>query len=299
MKRDEKTFIFTEAYNCGKIARVAIESFLKYHPKETVNVFGKKIDFKEVGIDSLRVNYIPLDDDITLKNLYVNGHAGTSYIHAGVLLKKYGEYKNIIHFDSDVLFRDECISDITKSLEEGYSLVGQRRNYEKNRGGVEDIGGKSLKGIPDTIGTCFFGMDLESLTIKNFETVMKMCVGGISLTGEPILDYFDPVSFHVMKNGGKVKYLPNIDYGGGDHLGNWDNGFYELNLLCDFGKKLVHFAGVGSGLNFKKNGSGNVPKTYSSWAKERYNLYSMLFCGENIGPYDENAYKKMKTELEL
>ena len=295
----EDIFIFTEAYNCGKIARVALESFLKFHPELKVTVFGLEQDFNEINIDSKHVIYYPLDNDETLKNLYMNGHQGTAYIFASVLSGRYGSYQKIIHFDADVIFREECLSDIKEGFDNGYHLIGQRRNYEKNRSKLTSVGGKSLIGVTDTIGTCFFGIDSSKITVEDFSLLHRMCVGGVSLTGEPILDFFDPVSFHVMHNDGKVKYLSSINYGGGDENGNWDNGFNGLNLLCDFGKKFVHFAGVGSGLNFHKNGSGNVPVTYSSWAKERYNLYSMLFCGENIGPYDENAYKKMKKELEL
>lgn len=295
----KKTFIFTEAYNCGKIARVAIESFLKFHRDTTINVFGKDSDFKEIGLNLNSVNYIDLEDDVNLESLYKNGHDGTAYIFASVLLKKFGEYERIIHFDSDVLFREECISDIEEGFNQGYHLIGQRRNYEKNRPGIDSLYGQSLKGIPDTIGTCFFGMSLNKLTIRDFEIVRRMCLGKISLTGEPILDFFDPVSFHVMHNSGKVLYLPSEDYGGGDSDGNWDNGFHGLNLLCDFGKKLVHFAGVGSGLNFTRNGAGNVPASYSDWAVGRYNLYSMIFYGESDGPYDAEAYLKISKELDL
>ena len=295
----KEPFIFTEAYNCGKIAKIAIESFLKFHPNLLVNVFGKDDDFRDIGINSDLVNYIDLSDNETLQRLYKNGHEGTAYIFASVLLGKFGDYRKVIHFDSDVLFREECISDITEGFDQGYHLVGQRRNYEKNRSGLDSLQGRSLKGVPDTVGTCFFGLDLEKLTVSDPETVRRMCLGGISLTGEPILDFFDPVSFHVMHNEGSIKYLSNTDYGGGDERGNWDNGFPALNLMCDFGKKFVHFAGVGSGLNFHKNGSGNVPISYSSWAKERYNLYSVLFFGETQGKYDTDAYKKMKSELEL
>jgi hypothetical protein len=102
-----------------------------------------------------------------------------------------------------------------------------------------------------------------------------------------------------MHNSGKVLYLSSEDYGGGDPAGNWDNGFHGLNLLCDFGKKFVHFAGVGSGLNFHKNGSGNVPPSYSDWAKGRYNLYSKLIYKEDVGEYDVQAFEKMSEELKV
>jgi hypothetical protein len=226
----KEPFIFTEAYNCGKIAKVAIESFLKFHPNLPVNVFGKYDDFEEISINSDLVNYIDLSDNETLQGLYKNGHEGTAYIFASVLLGKFGDYGKVIHFDSDVLFREECISEITEGFDQGYHLIGQRRNYEQNRAGIDSLYGEPLKGIPDTIGTCFFGVDLCKITISDFETVRRMCLGVISLTGEPILDFFDPVSFHVMHNSGKVLYLSSEDYGGGDERGNWNNGFPVLNL---------------------------------------------------------------------
>ena len=287
-------FIFTEAYNCGKIAKIAIESFFNHHKEHTINVFGNLKDFEEIGIESPLINYISLDGNNELSNLYKNGHLGTAYIFASVISGNFGEYKKIIHFDSDVLFRDECISDILEAFKNGYHLIGQRRNYEKNRGGL-----KGFNGIPDTIGTCFFGMDLDKLTIDDFDILQKMCAGHISLTGEKILDFFDPVSFHVMRNSGRVEYLNNSSYGGGDENGSWDNGYKDLNLLCDFGEKFVHFAGVGSGLSFHKNGSGNVPNSYSEWAKKRYYLYSMLFYGKEEGNYDKEAFTKMSNQLEL
>lgn len=294
----KKTFIFTEAYDCGKIANVAINSFLELHPGVEVNVFGKNEDFEEID-RSESINFIPLDNDQTLKQLYEHGHAGTSYIFASVISKKFGDYDRIIHFDSDVLFRGECLSDIISGFDDGYHLVGQRRNYEKNRPGLSEIGGRSLVGIPDTIGTCFFGLDLEKVTVTDFELLRKLCVGGASLTGEPILDFFDPVSFHVIRNGGRVKYLSSVDFGAGDENGNWDNGFYELNMLCDFGAKFVHFAGIGSGLKFLRKGQGSVPASYAEWAKKRYNIYAALFLGDSIQEDNESDYFKFKTVLNL
>jgi hypothetical protein len=293
----EDVFIFTEAYNCGKIANIAINSFLEFHDTYTINVFGKESDFQDIESKSNLINFINLEEDRELAELYKNGHQGTAYIFASVIAKRFGNYNKIMHFDSDVLFRDECISDIEEGFSQGYHLIGQRRNYEKNRPGLEFINGQSVKGVPDTIGTCFFAMDLDKITVTDFGVLKKMCVGGISLTGEPILDFFDPVSFHVIRNGGKVKYLPSANYGGGDEKGNWDNGFKELNLLCDFGKNFVHFAGVGSGLNFEKNGSGNVPTSYSDWARKRYFLYNMLFYSEKIGEYDIDAFKQLSKEI--
>ena len=40
-----KYYIWTEIYNCGKIGRIALQSFIKFHPNLKVHVYGYKKDF--------------------------------------------------------------------------------------------------------------------------------------------------------------------------------------------------------------------------------------------------------------
>lgn len=283
-------FIFAVCYNCGKILRKALETFFKYHPDQTVHVFGMHKDFKELKEFKNNLEFIELSGDEALKQHYKNGHYGTAYIVTKVLKKEYGNYTKVIHFDSDVVFREECLSDITKGFEEGYDLIGQRRSYEKNRCNRND-----LVGVPDAIGTCFFGVNLEKIPEYDFNTLHRMVVGYHNPHKHPILDFFDPVSFAVLYNGGKLKYLDYNDYGASNEEGSWDNEFAELNKLFDFGKKFVHFAGIGSGMNFYYNGDGSVPVTYTSWAKERFSLYMKLFYNEDLTQsYDNDTYEKIK-----
>lgn len=284
------TFVFTICYNCGKILKKALESFFKFHPDVTVHVFGTAKDFKELKEFNKNLDFIELSGNDQLKEYYKNGHFGTAYIFAKVLNKEYGNYKNIIHFDSDVVFREECISDITKGFDEGYDLVGQRRSYEKNRCNRDD-----LKGIQDVVGTCFFGMKLEKLPSHNFDTLHRMVAGYHNPHKHPVLDFFDPVSFDVLYNGGKIKYLNFNDYGASNEDGSWDNDSSELNKLFDFGNKFVHFAGIGSGMNFYYNGSGTVPASYADWAKERFSMYMKIFYNEDLAtPYNKDTYEKIK-----
>lgn len=286
-----ETFIFSICYNCGKILNKALESFFKYHPDETVHVFGTSKDFKELKQFKKNIEFVELSGDIKLKELYKNGHIGTAYIMSKILKMEYGDYKYIIHFDSDVVFREECLSDIYSGFDDGYAIIGQRRGYEKNRCNRND-----LSGIQDAIGTCFFGLNIEKLPERDFNTLMNMVVGYYNPHHHPILDFFDPVTFDIIYNGGKVKYLDYNDYGSSNENGSWENDYPELNLLFDFGKKFIHFAGIGSGMNFINNGSGNVSETYVSWAKERYSLYMKIFYDENsVIPYDIIAYNKIKS----
>jgi hypothetical protein len=293
MINEKEIFIFTEGYNCGKILNKSLESFFNFHPDYKVNVFGKSKDIKEIKnfIDKIEINDLSIDD--TLKNYYNQGHFGTAYIFTKVLKKEFGNYRYVIHFDSDVLFREECLNDIISGFNDGFALVGQRRGYEKNRCNRND-----LKGIPDVVGTCFFGIDLNYISEWSFSDLHRMVAGYYNPRGFLVLDFFDPVSFDVIKNNGKIKYLNFNDYGSSDENGNWNNDYKELNTLFDFGKKFIHFAGVGSGMNFINNGSGSVPTTYSDWAKERYSLYNKLFYNENIDfKYDETAYEAIKKEI--
>lgn len=293
MKMNNDTFTFTICYNCGKILKKALESFFKYHPDVKVHVFGTAKDFKDVKEFSKNLEFIELSGDDVLKQYYQSGHLGTAYIVTKVLKKEYGNYNKIIHFDSDVIFREECLSDIENGFNEGYDLIGQRRSYEKNRCNRTD-----LIGIPDAIGTCFFGMNLEKLPNHSFDVLHRMVVGYHNPHPHPILDFFDPVSFDILYRGGRIKYLDNRDYGASDEGGSWDNGYPELNMLFDFGKKFIHFAGIGSGMNFYYNGDGSVPASYSDWAKERFSLYMKLFFDEELKtPYNKDTYEKIKTQL--
>jgi hypothetical protein len=292
MKSD--IFIFTICYNCGKILNKALETFFKYHPGYKVHVFGTHKDFKELKCFKSNLEFIELSSDDMLKQYYQNGHLGTAYIWTKVLKKEFGDYSKIIQFDSDVIFRAECLSDIINAFEQGFDLIGQRRSYEKNK-----CNRKDLTGLPDLVGTCFVGVGLEKISNYDFNTLHRMVVGYYNPYNTPILDFFDPVSYDIIQNGGRVKYLDFADYGASDENGNWSNGYDELNNLFDFGNKFIHFAGIGSGMNFYYNGNGNVPLTYSEWAKERFSLYMKLFYNEQLSvPYNEETYKKIKSYFE-
>lgn len=291
MNNTNDIFIFTIAYNCGKILKKALETFFKYHPTQKIHVFGTYKDFKELKEFQKNIEYIELSEDINLRECYKHGHLGTAYIFTKVLQKEYGDYDKIIHFDSDVIFRQECLSDILNGFKDGYDIIGQRRSYEKNKCNRTD-----LIGLPDVIGTCFFGINLNKISKYDFQTLHRMIVGYYNPYNHPIMDFFDPVSFDILNNGGKIKYLNNVEYGSSDENGNWDNNNLELNTLFDFGEKFIHFAGIGSGMNFYNNGNGSVPDSYADWAKERFSLYMKLFYNEDLSiPYNIKTYNKIKS----
>jgi hypothetical protein len=272
----DDVFIFTEAYNCGKIAKKALESFYKYHDQK-VYVIGRPTDFEDLQEFKDKVGFIDVSEDQKLAADYQRGHMGTAHIFTMALRQKYNAARYVIHFDSDVIFKEESISDITDAFKEGYHLIGQRRAYKYNKCNNDQV-----RGLPDTVGTCFFGVDTNKISFLDFNTVQLMVVGHFNPLLHPFLDFFDPVSFDVMRNGGKVKYLSHMDYGACDENGSWENDHSKLNDLFDCGNKFIHFAGIGSGMNFFHNGYTGVPKSYAEWAIDRYALYQKSFFDETL-----------------
>jgi hypothetical protein len=261
-------FVFVIAYNCGKIANKCIETYHKFHNVK-IHIIGTPEDFLNIPSNDNN-KFINIETDENVKHLYKSGHSGTAYVWAKVI-REYSEgYDYIVQIDSDVVFIDECLSDITNKLEDGYDLVGPRRSYSIHRP------------MPDVVGTCFIGVNKSLISDEiNFDTLKNMCQGQ-PVDRIPIIDFFDPVSFHILMNNGKIFYLDTENYGSSNENESYDNGFLLLNTWYDFGKKFLHFAGVGSGMNFHENGHENVARFYAGWALHRYSAYMSIFHNEEI-----------------
>ena len=290
---ENKAFIFTEAYNCGLILKECLESFFKYHPNIIVHVFGTYKDFKKLG-KFKSVRYMELSSDVELKQCFEHGHLGTAHIGARVIKEFSKGFDYIIHFDSDVIFRKESISLLTNKIEEGYDIVGPRRCYKNNLNGRTD-----LSELEDVSQTYFYAFNKTKISEYDFNTLRQMIVGYHNPLEHPILDYFDPVSFDILKNGGRSFYLDFNLIGAQEESGNRINKFGEISKDFDFGDNLIHFAGIGSGMKFYNVGKGSVPESYTSWAIKRYALYSKLFFDEDIEnvEIDLGAYSLIKKEL--
>ena len=294
MKMNNDVFIFVIAYNCGKVLNKMLETFHAQHDAK-IHIFGTHKDFKS-ALKHPNNEYIEMSSDDLLKQYFKQGHLGTAYIWSKVLKREYGNYNKIIQIDSDVIFRKECLSDILTKFDEGYDLIGPRRPYKNIKTIPAHMTKEEIINLEDVVSTFFLGVNLNKISEYDFNTLHRMVAGYYNPIGHSIIDFFDPISFDILKNEGKVCYLNYEDYGTCDENGSSDNGHSEMNKLFDFGNKIIHFAGIGSGMNFYYNGNGSVPETYTSWAKERYSLYVKLFYDETIDiPYNEEIYNKIKT----
>ena len=267
-------FIFTEMIRCGEIGTHAIKSFHKHHPDLVVNIFLGPDDIQFIP-EHPNNRYHLIRKDTPIYDAFNVGHLGTSMLQEKIFSAHRGE--KLIHFDADVYFTGDIINDIIKGLED-HDLVGSFRPYRLNPNKRDDV-----RGYPDAMQTYCFGINTSKITVTDPETLHRYIYG--HGWKHPTIDYFDPVTLHVRENGGKVLYLPVEVIGGVDQEGNRKNG-YPINEEFDYGDKIIHFAGVGSGRNFytmlTNNNRPNVPEFYVRFGIERYDMYLRIFTGKGI-----------------
>ena len=283
-------FVFTEAFNCGRLLIPFLDSYFQHHD-ETIHIVMSKKDIEEAGsvLENPKVVVIDVTDDQNFNTFWEHGHAGTALAFASAI-RFWGAGKKIIHFDSDVLFKQNCIDEIVEHLNNGYAAAGPMRAYKHNLGGH-----KQYANHPDAISTYAFGVDSTKIPEQEFSLFIQMCHGRVDPTGREVLDFFDPVTFSIIDAGGKVKYLCEKDWGSTTNEGSLDNGF-ENNVHFNVGNKIVHFAGVGSGLAFEKGRSSplvNHNLGYLKWALGRWSLYSKLLFDEEVSCPDEAIYSEL------
>lgn len=287
MKND--FFVFTEAYNCGLILKKCLESFHKYHDLK-VTIFGTPKDFEILTPHPNNVFY-DISNHTDIIDGYNYGHLGTALIFSKVIDNQLTEKQKIIHFDSDTIFNGECMNLIFEKINEGFDLVGPYRCYKNNLNGRTD-----LNNFSDVVQTYIFGFNKSKIKYEN--NLVGMCQGLFNPYGHPILDFFDPVSFTIIYNGGKIYFLDFNDYGGMDETGNKMNIHGTINQKIDFGNKIIHFAGVGSGMNFYNNPYSSTSDGYKKWAISQYVIYQKLFYNENFeGEYDFEKYQILKNNI--
>lgn len=302
------TFVFTEIFNCAPIGEVALRSYHEHHDYP-VHVFGTPEDLaylpEEIQFHRNTIIYPISSGEIV--NKFKRGHEGTAFLMARVSKKQFGDYTRFIRFDSDIYFKKECLSIVEKAFDEGYDIIGTRRCYGNNPGGVPD-----LHNYPDTISTYFMGMHLDKFPDYNLEYLARMWQGAVHPLGYPTLDFADPVAHVMLANGAKLKYLDWNEFGSQDINGKKNNN-YKSNMHMDTGSHLIHWGGVGSGYTAHHK-LADIPQQYGEWAIGRYALFQKVFYSEEIdyhaptqycgggrwcfGTYDENILNTVLSEME-
>lgn len=299
------TIIFTEIVNCGPVGRVMIESFHKYHDRQ-IYIYARPNDIEELGEIKNHPNNIFLSLTDAQYDKFKHGHAGTAVLFAEQFYP--GTDKNIVHCDSDLVFKKESISLIENAFDEGYDIVGSRRCYKNNpcKVPVPD-------GIPDAVSTYFFGMKTKVLPKQfSFEQMCLLWQGHNIGLNHPVLDFADGAYFHALRNGAKTKFLDSNLVGGQNAEGSKVNN-YKSNLHLDMGEHLAHLGGVGSGYAVA-HGLSKPDKSYADWSLGRWSLFAKLFYDRDIafaaptvygndgrwvsGSFDDNILNLIKEDLD-
>jgi hypothetical protein len=273
-----KVFIWTEAFNCGEILEPMLSSYLA-HNEYPIHVYATEKDFQEAKTKSDLVIFESLNSKSffgkTLESKilkgYTKGHKGTAILWEHIIHSRNEDI--LIHLDSDNIFLADVIEDLIQAIEvEGYDLAGSRRPYRSRHYRRDGKDSKQLDARPDTVNTdCFAFTKHKIKRYPRFWLRWKILGRRVSL--KPVVDAFDPVTFEIIKQNGKVKYMdsPNAGF---HSTANWSSKFLESR---------ISFAAVGSGCNFFKNGYGTVPEHYAKYAISSYSLFASQLLNKDIG----------------
>lgn len=287
---NQQPYIFTEMVGCAPIANVMIESFFRFHPHLTLHVYYSQNEMAAITAiekkfpGKLQAILIPPN---VLNAFATSGHRGTAKIIASVLQPR---NKRIIHIDSDVVLLQECISHMQQLFDEGYDLIGSRRAYKNNPVGIVVD-----ERAQDVVSTYFMGVNTEKISTGiKYDLLENLCQGAANVMDFPVLDFFDGVSFDILRNGGKVAFLDPELYGGQNEQGNKKTSL-NFNLHLDAGEKLIHFGGVASGYAHLQQKFKSA-ESYTSWAVYRYLLFAELFLDEDTDAIRRQFVEQAHTD---
>lgn len=308
IKAEEPVFVFTEIIGCAEVGKVALQSFHKHHDHK-VHIYTTEQDIKDLGDIAGHHNNVFIVVPQQVVDLFSQGHAGTAYLFAEVFTGKVDpEINNVVHFDSDVYFKKECLSHMKILFNQGEDIIGTRRCYVNNPANIP-----VEPGTPDTVSTYFFGMRRSVVPQGySFEQLTSMFLGHNIGLDHDVFDFADCIVFHALKGGAKIYFLPAGLFGGQNQEGSKAT-YNPSNLHIDAGDYLIHFGGAGSGCVFYNNPDGKN-ESYGKWAVIRYKLFCELFfekvvsadAGETqfdkagrwvSGNYDKQIYDQIKLNI--
>ena len=290
-KTDKKLFIWTEAFNCGELLDPFLKSYFAHNYHE-INVYAFKNDLEKVEFNHPKLILHDLDGvNYKKKNLinllakaYKKGHLGTAVLWSW-LVKTRSE--NILaHLDADTIFLGNVVEDLEVAISLGYDLAGTRRPYRFRKYRKEGIDGWLLNRRKDCLNTDCFYFNKSKLKRIPFFWLVRM-IRGRRIGLLPVVDFFDPIVFYLLKKKRKILYFDSPN-----------SGFYSKNNLnSQFDSKRISFTAVGSGINFYKNPEIITSPGYKSFALASYSLYSEYILRKKI-PVDPLQDRNLQQKVE-
>jgi hypothetical protein len=290
----KSVFIWTEAFNCVEILPPFLESFRTHH-NLPIHVFTSEKEREKVPriegvtVSEVADNWISklyLTSPKAVARGYKRGHLGTARVWSNIIRSRREEI--LVHLDADTVFLSECLSELIESISSGYEVAGTRRPYF-NRGYRKDgPDGKKLDKHPDVLNTDIIAFQRSAIP-RRLSPLLTRRIRGKRPLRYPVIDYFDPIIFEMIRAGRKIGYLDSPDSG--------DRGF--TNPDSRIYKSRISFAAVGSGLNFYKNPEVETSPGYRAYAMASYSLYAKYLLGIDTGlqtldnPEVENKLKQL------
>lgn len=280
---NHSAFIWTEVFNCGELSDIVVRSFLCHH-NESIHVFGYTQDLKTLINDprvipmpidpscATRRRHLPLSSKIDgpyLQRGYEMGHLGTARLWAHLIKNRREDF--LIHIDSDLIFLDNAVDDVINALRNSAVLAGSRRMYKNNLNHLEDVGH-----LPDCVDTMCFGFNRRKVPKSTFPGLIRRLRGQTwrdKIIGRKIIDFFDSISFSLMRKG-LIVYLCSPHDG--------PSGIRQVD--SPFMNKIVEVrSAVGSGCAFSKGYGKKVADAYRVYALESYSIYAYYLLGFETG----------------
>lgn len=291
----DKVFIWTEAFNCGEILTPMLSSYIKHNPYQ-IYVFGTKSDLEKVAIKSPQIILASIDEmnvggdskcEKEILDSYKKGHKGTSKLWSYLIKSRPEQF--LLHIDADTIFLGDTTSVLVEAVTSGkFALAGSRRPYFNRPYRKSGIDGWLLDKLPDTVNTDCFAFDKNYINTFPFWNLNRKILGKRSLRN-PVIDFFDPITFEIIRKKGKILYVDSPDQGNVGTV-NWESFFHTSRIA---------FAAVGSGVNFFKNPQVKVPTGYKNFALSSYSLYSYYILGKDLGIQMHSDDKMIKKLLRL
>ena len=244
-----------------------LSSFLAHHDLE-INVYGYESDLaliKDLNFKQIKKHEISKFGDefqTLLKDSYKNGHKGTAVFWSRIINSRSEKY--LIHIDADTIFVGESMTQlIDKLIGENFSLVGGRRPYKFRNYRKKGLDGFLLNFRPDTVNTDCFGFNRETI-LRTPNYWLRRKIEGKRCSLLPVVDFFDPVAFEIIRKNGKIFYLDS------------NNSLRKSTPVynSDFYNSRISFAAVGSGINFYKDINSASSPGYKAFALQSFSLYS-------------------------
>lgn len=277
VKSEESIFIWTEAFNCAEILPPMLSSFVKHHDY-SVHVFTTQDEFSRIPslpnvypsvLSDSKTNRILKSSQDSIVKGYGKGHLGTARIWSNLIRSR--EEEILIHIDADTIFLDDCISPLVTYFKQGADLVGTRRSYLNRSYRKSGLDGLLLDLRPDAVNTDLIAFKRDAIPGK-LSPFLTRRIRGKRSTLLPVVDFFDPIVFQMIRRGKKIVYCDSPEEGKRS----------VLNKNSPTIKNRISFAAVGSGLNFFKNPKVQTSPGYRNFALASYSLFARHFLDTEI-----------------